>query len=81
MFCCGVGRLLPGVSLGLGGQAELAARVRWCGRLRAVGLEYLGLELTAAHGPDLGVLVGDLQSAEGVLAQGFELGFRGAGRS
>jgi hypothetical protein len=42
--------------------------------VRAVSFEYLGLELAAAHGPDLGLFVGDLQRAEGVVAQGFELG-------
>jgi hypothetical protein len=30
-------------------------------------------ELAAAHGPDLGLFAGDLQRAEGVVAQGFEL--------
>ena len=56
------------------GQAELAARVPRCRRLRAVAFEHLGLQLTPAHGPDLGLFVGDLQRPDRVLAQGFELG-------
>jgi hypothetical protein len=50
----------------------LAACVRWCGLLHAVRFQNLGLKLTPAQCPDLGLFVGDLQSAERVFAQGFE---------
>ena len=76
VLCFGVGRLLPRIGFCLRGHAELAARVLRCGRLRAVAFEYLGLQLTPAHGPDLGLFVGDLQSTEGVFVQSLELGLR-----
>ena len=74
VFCVGVGRLLPGVGVGLPGQAQLAAHIPRCGRLRAFAFEDLALQLAPAHGPELGLFVGDLQGPDRVPAQGFELG-------
>ena len=74
MFCFGGRRLLPGVGFGLGGQPQPSGHVRRRGRLRAFTFEDAGLELTAVHGADLGLLIGDLQSLEGIALQGGELG-------
>ena len=74
MFCFGVGRLLPGVGVGLGGQAQLAAHIPRCCRLCAFALEDPALQLAPAHGPDLGLFVGDLQLPDRVPAQSFQIG-------
>ena len=75
VFCFGGRRLLPRVGLGLGGEPQPPGHVRRRGRLRAVAVEDAGLELIVAHGTDLSLLIGDLQSVEGVALQGSELGF------
>ena len=76
VFCFGGRRLLPGVGLSLGCQPQPSGDIRRCGRLRAFALEYAGLEFTAAHDADLGVLIGNLQSLEGVALHGGELWLR-----
>jgi hypothetical protein len=62
------------VGLGLGCQPQPSGHVQRRGRLRAVGVQYPGLELTAAHGSNLGLLIGDLQGLEGVALHGGEFG-------
>jgi hypothetical protein len=60
----------------MGCQPQPSGHVRRCGRLRAFALAYAGIERIAANGADLGLLVGDLQSLEGVELHGGELGPR-----
>jgi hypothetical protein len=67
-------RRLPGVGIGLPGQAQLAAHIWRCCRLGAFALEDLALQLAPPQGPELGLFAGDLQGPDCVPAHGFQFG-------